>query len=182
MSDDKKTRADEVDASRAHSLSRRNLLKGVGLTGAALMTAGSGSLSAQSSGASASAQRIPVREAFETLTALESSTLDAFASRIIPSDENGPEAGFARQFAAQGLELLIDHVLAADRGGFVRVARPQLEGVLPAEADVEAAFDVALLARREAGELAKFGDGERGGPGIRHDEFPCWGEIIILWL
>lgn len=96
MSDDKKTRADEVDASRAHSPSRRNLLKGVGLTGAALMTAGSGSLSAQTAGASASAQRIPVREAFETLTALESSTLDAFASRIIPSDENGPGAHEAR--------------------------------------------------------------------------------------
>ena len=76
MSDDKKTRADEVEASKAHSLSRRNLLKGVGLTGAALMTAGSGSLSAQA--------------------ALESATLDAFASRIIPSDENGPGAHEAR--------------------------------------------------------------------------------------
>lgn len=96
MSDDKKTRADEVVSGRAQSQSRRNLLKGVGLTGAALMTAGSSSLSAQSAGASASPQRIPVREAFETLTALESATLDAFASRIIPSDESGPGAHEAR--------------------------------------------------------------------------------------
>ena len=96
MSDDKKTRADEVEASKAHSLSRRNLLKGVGLTGAALMTAGSGSLSAQAAAAPAGPQLIPVREAFETLTALESATLDAFASRIIPSDENGPGAHEAR--------------------------------------------------------------------------------------
>jgi len=96
MSDDKKTRAGEVEARGAQSLSRRNLLKGVGLTGAALMTAGSGSLSAQSASVAAGPQRIPVREAFETLTALESATLDAFASRIIPSDENGPGAHEAR--------------------------------------------------------------------------------------
>ncbi len=96
MSDDKKTRADEVEGRAAQSLSRRNLLKGVGLTGAALMTAGSGSLSAQSAGAMVSPARIPVREAFETLTALESANLDAFASRIIPSDENGPGAHEAR--------------------------------------------------------------------------------------
>lgn len=100
MSDPKKTRADEVVSREAPSLSRRNLLKGVGLTGAALMTAGSGSLAAQSpgagSGAAAGAERIVVREAFETLTALESATLDAFASRIIPSDENGPGAHEAR--------------------------------------------------------------------------------------
>lgn len=96
MSDEKKTRVDEVGARGAQSLSRRNLLKGVGLTGAALMTAGSGSLSAQSSGAFMSPQRIPIREAFETLTALESATLDAFASRIIPSDETGPGAHEAR--------------------------------------------------------------------------------------
>ena len=96
MSDKNKTREDEVDAGAAPSLSRRNLLKGVGLSGAALLAAKSGSLSAQPSAASASPQRIPVREAFETLTALESSTLDAFCSRILPSDENGPGAHEAR--------------------------------------------------------------------------------------
>ncbi|MGJ8689749.1 MAG: gluconate 2-dehydrogenase subunit 3 family protein [Gammaproteobacteria bacterium] len=96
MSDDKKTRADASAKGGAQSQSRRNLLKGVGLTGAALMTAGSGSLTAQTAAASASPQRIPVREAFETLTALESATLDAFASRIIPSDESGPGAHEAR--------------------------------------------------------------------------------------
>lgn len=103
MTDEKKTRAEEVEGRGAPSLSRRNLLKGVGLTGAALMAAGSGSLSAQTAagagngaGAMASPVRIPIREAFETLTAMESATLDAFASRILPSDENGPGAHEAR--------------------------------------------------------------------------------------
>ncbi len=94
MSDDKKPRADEAPASRAPSQSRRNLLKGVGLTGAALMAASSGTLSAQPS--QAIPQRIPVREAFETLTALESANLDAFASRILPSDAESPGAHEAR--------------------------------------------------------------------------------------
>lgn len=98
MSDRNKTR--EVEVRGAESQSRRNLLKGVAFSGAALVTTGSSSLVAQSSGtgvmAAAGAERIPVREAFETLTALESATLDAFASRIIPSDENGPGAHEAR--------------------------------------------------------------------------------------
>ena len=96
MSDKNKARKDEVDTGPAPSQSRRNLLKGVGLSGAALLTTGSGSLSAQPAATVASPQRIPVREAFETLTALESATLDAFASRILPSDENGPGAHEAR--------------------------------------------------------------------------------------
>lgn len=107
MSDEKKTGA---------SLSRRNLLKGVGLTGAALMTAGSGSLSAQSAagaGATASPARIPIREAFETLTAMESATLDAFASRIIPSDESGPGAHEAR--AVHYIDRALAGPMAASR-------------------------------------------------------------------
>ncbi len=95
MSNKNKTRKDEVGPGAAPSQSRRNLLKGVGLSGAALLATGSGSLSAQPAPVT-SAQRIPVREAFETLTALESSTLDAFCSRILPSDENGPGAHEAR--------------------------------------------------------------------------------------
>src|SRR5690606_34180603 len=46
--------------------------------------------------ADAPSNQIPVREAFETLTSAESTTLDAMISRIIPSDENGPGAHEAR--------------------------------------------------------------------------------------
>ena len=87
------------------ALSRRDLLKGAGLTGAALMTAGSGAIMAQSSAQPAAPARIPVAEAFETLTAAESAALDAFASRIIPSDDGTPGAREARavHFIDRGL-------------------------------------------------------------------------------
>ena len=95
MSDEKKARADEVGKG-APSLSRRNLLKGAGLTGAALMTGASGTVTAQPAPAAAATQRIRVVEAFETLTAAESATLDALASRILPSDDGTPGAHEAR--------------------------------------------------------------------------------------
>lgn len=108
-----KTRADEVGSGVSPSLSRRELLKGVGLTGAALMTAGSSSLSAQPANVVASAARIRVTEAFETLTAIESSTLDAFASRILPSDDLGPGAHEAR--AVHYIDRALAGPLAASR-------------------------------------------------------------------
>jgi len=87
------------------ALSRRDLLKGAGLTGAALMAAGSGAVIAQSSAQPVAPARIPVAEAFETLTAAESAALDAFASRIIPSDDGTPGAHEARavHFIDRGL-------------------------------------------------------------------------------
>lgn len=109
---DKKTRAEEVGEG-SPSLSRRELLKGVGLTGAALMAAGSGSLSAQPVEVVANATRIRVAEAFETLTFIESATLDAFASRILPSDEFGPGALEAR--AVHYIDRALAGALAASR-------------------------------------------------------------------
>lgn len=90
---------------RTTSLSRRNLLKGVGLTGAAIMTTGSGSVIAQASSTPSEPQRIRVTEAFETLTAAESTALDAFASRILPSEDGSPGAHEARavHFIDRGL-------------------------------------------------------------------------------
>ena len=87
------------------ALSRRDLLKGAGLTSAALMAAGSGAVIAQTSTQLAPPARIPVAEAFETLTAAESAALDAFASRIIPSDDGTPGAHEARavHFIDRGL-------------------------------------------------------------------------------
>jgi hypothetical protein len=78
------------------------------------------------------------------------------------------QAAFIGHFAAQRLEFLVEHVLAADRRGFVRIARPQLEGVLAAKPDVEAALDVALLGVAEAGELAQLGDRQRRSVDLGH--------------
>lgn len=108
---DKKTRADEVGGDEALSLSRRNLLKGVGLTGAALMAGVSGSVAAQP--VAAAAQRIRVVEAFETLTAAESATLDALASRILPSDDGTPGAHEAR--AVHYIDRALTGPIAASR-------------------------------------------------------------------
>lgn len=96
MNNKNKSGAEETGSGPATSLSRRDLLKGVGLTGAALVAGGSGSVIAQSSNTPAGPARIPVTEAFETLTAAESAALDAFASRILPSDDGTPGAHEAR--------------------------------------------------------------------------------------
>jgi len=86
-------------------LSRRELLKGVGLSGAALLTTGGGAVMAQSPAAPTAPLRIPVTEALETLTAAESAALDAFSSRILPSDDGTPGAHEARavHFIDRGL-------------------------------------------------------------------------------
>ncbi|MDP2142080.1 MAG: gluconate 2-dehydrogenase subunit 3 family protein [Gammaproteobacteria bacterium] len=92
------------------SLSRRNLLKGVGLTGAALMTAGSASVMAQTPAIPA---RIRVTEALETLTAAESAALDAMCSRILPSDDGTPGAHEAR--AVHYIDRGLTSAMAASR-------------------------------------------------------------------
>ncbi|MDX1491672.1 MAG: gluconate 2-dehydrogenase subunit 3 family protein [Pseudohongiellaceae bacterium] len=77
--------------------SRRSLLKGAGLMGAAAL-GGAGvhsALAADNSGTDRPNQ-IPVREAFEALTFAQSEALDAVVDRILPADENGPGASEAR--------------------------------------------------------------------------------------
>jgi gluconate 2-dehydrogenase gamma chain len=103
MNNKKKTNADE--AVEATSLSRRNLLKGMGLGGAALVSAGTAAVIAQPAAAQTSPTRIRVMEAFETLTAAESAALDALAARILPSDDVTPGAREARavHFIDRGL-------------------------------------------------------------------------------
>lgn len=89
------------------SLSRRDLLKGISLTGAAIISGSSAVVVAQTQtqNASPNPARIHVAEAFETLTAAESAALDAFASRILPSDDGSPGAHEARavHFIDRGL-------------------------------------------------------------------------------
>lgn len=78
--------------------SRRNLLKGAGLAGAAAVgsVATPRLIAADSNGANDnSAARAP-REALEALTAGEAETLAAICDCLIPSDEHGPGAREAR--------------------------------------------------------------------------------------
>ena len=78
--------------------SRRDLLKGVGVVGAAAVSsvAGSSVLAADSAASTAGTAVILQREALEALTAQEAETLEAICDCLIPSDENGPGAKEAR--------------------------------------------------------------------------------------
>lgn len=82
--------------SEAGAISRRDLLKHMSLAGSVAALSGMPSAQAAVASTDSPVTQIPVREAFETLTAAESETLDAFVSRILPSDGNGPGAYEAR--------------------------------------------------------------------------------------
>jgi len=107
MTDEKKPLLAEKTDSKPTSVSRRDVLKGVGALGAGMLSSGAATeLSAQSETAKLVAQ-IPVREALEVLTAVEAATLEAICERLIPSDKNGPGAKEARAVH------YIDHSLAS---------------------------------------------------------------------
>lgn len=78
--------------------SRRNLLKGVGLAGAAAVStiATSHVIAADSANRQSDSIREVPREALEALTAEEAETLAAICDCLIPSDEHGPGAREAR--------------------------------------------------------------------------------------
>lgn len=80
------------------SLSRRNLLKGAGLVGAAAVStiATTHVIAADSASANSNTKRVAPREALEALTAEEAETLAAICDCLIPSDEHGPGAREAR--------------------------------------------------------------------------------------
>jgi len=96
-------------------LSRRHLLKQVGLSGAAA------TLTVAPVVESAVAQpSIPVaaprREALETLTGVEADILEAVVARLIPSDENGPGATEAR--AAHYIDRALVGALRSSRAAY----------------------------------------------------------------
>ena len=136
MADHNKNKAqDPNQADTAPLVSRRNLLKHAGLVGAAAISSGTaGTVSAAASTSSATTNRIPVREAFETLTSVQSDTLDAIVDRILPSDENGPGAKEARAthyidralagFQAQYRESYGLGLLAIDEEALLRHGNP----------------------------------------------------------
>jgi gluconate 2-dehydrogenase gamma chain len=99
------------------SLSRRQLLQGATLVGAAAVAAPT-TLLAQSTTANA-AQNVaapPAREAFENLTATESDLLERIVERLIPSDEHGPGAKEAR--VAHYIDRALGGGLSASRAAY----------------------------------------------------------------
>ena len=105
-------------------ISRRELLKRVGLVGAAAsvpatmcapvaaapVAAGLDALPSQA------VARRPAPEALETLTAAESGTLEAVVARLIPTDDNGPGAAEAR--AARYIDRALGGALASSREAY----------------------------------------------------------------
>lgn len=99
-------------------ISRRDLLRGVGIAGAAAVT-GTGALPPAveaAAGQQAAVSSPPAREAFENLTATESDTLEAIVARLIPTDENGPGATEAR--SAHYIDRALGGALAASRHAY----------------------------------------------------------------
>lgn len=92
----------------ARGLSRRELLQGAGMLG--------GAAALPVSIAGAAPRKVPAQEPFETLTAAESDTLEAIASRLIPTDDNGPGAAEAR--AAHYIDRALTGPLRASRAAY----------------------------------------------------------------
>jgi gluconate 2-dehydrogenase gamma chain len=94
-------------------ISRRDLLKGFGVAGAAAVSPVSpAAATAQQRGASAPA----AREALESLTAAESDILEAITARLIPSDAAGPGAKEAR--AAHYIDRALTGQLSSSRAAY----------------------------------------------------------------
>ena len=82
-------------AEEPRMITRRDILRGVGIAGAASIAPAAlpnAAVDAQTS----PNQRSPRREAFENLTATEADLLEAIVDRLIPSDATGPGAKEAR--------------------------------------------------------------------------------------
>ena len=106
-----------VDSHTSSALSRRGLLKRLGLAGAAAAISPIPvETSSAASTSSASAAPAPIGEALETLTAAEADVLEAIVARLIPTDENGPGAAEAR--AAHYIDRALAGPLATSRAAY----------------------------------------------------------------
>ena len=113
---DKKSVTERGEASDSPRIpSRRDLLKGAGLVGAAV--AGGATTKVIGAEDQATTTTPPqAREALENLTAAEAETLEAMTDRIIPSDENGPGAREAR--AVHFIDRALSSDLASSRSSY----------------------------------------------------------------
>jgi gluconate 2-dehydrogenase gamma chain len=100
-------------------LSRRQLLKGAGLVGAAAMATPIGTLVSSPAVAQSPAQgqsAIGRGRVLETLSAAEAETLEAITARLIPSDANGPGALEAQ--AARYIDRALGGALASSHEAY----------------------------------------------------------------
>jgi gluconate 2-dehydrogenase gamma chain len=139
-------------------LSRRDLLKQVGVVGAVVAVPVRVALVSRASAQGASASVAPARETLETLTATEAETLEAMVARLIPTDAAGPGATEARaaryidralggalsssrEAYRTGLAALDRYARASKGQDFARLTPPDQDAVLTAlETDTAAGF------------------------------------------
>ncbi len=111
MTDKDKIQSEAIRADIPSSVSRRDLLKGVGALGVGALSSAATGQPGRHTAASAVVAPLPLREALEVLTAEEAATLEAICDCLIPSDEHGPGAKEARAVH------YIDHSLASHNNG-----------------------------------------------------------------
>jgi gluconate 2-dehydrogenase gamma chain len=104
-------------------ISRRDLLRGVGVAGVAaaagpvsILSTPDAAAAAEPAAAVAQAASAAPREAFENLTAVEADLLEAIVDRLIPSDSLGPGAREAR--AAHYIDRALGGALASSRQAY----------------------------------------------------------------
>jgi gluconate 2-dehydrogenase gamma chain len=103
-------------------LSRRELLKRVGIVGAAAAAPPRALLATPATplpveaAFPAQAGAVVTREALENFTAAEAATIEAVVARLIPTDENGPGAAEAR--AARYIDRALGGALASSREAY----------------------------------------------------------------
>jgi gluconate 2-dehydrogenase gamma chain len=99
-------------------ISRRELLKGAGLAGAAAMAGGAGlpASTAADPVVAQTAAPAPIREVFEHLTAAEGDLLNAVVARLIPADGIGPGAKEAK--AARYIDRALGGALSSSRQAY----------------------------------------------------------------
>jgi gluconate 2-dehydrogenase gamma chain len=108
-----------------HVISRRDILRRVGVAGAAvavpgglISTADAAPLAVPAAAASAAQAPAMPREAFENLTASEADLLEAIVERLVPSDALGPGAKEAR--AAHYIDRALGGALAESRQDYAQ--------------------------------------------------------------
>jgi gluconate 2-dehydrogenase gamma chain len=98
-------------------ISRRDLLKRVGMTAAVAPLAGSDFTTGHvGPGVSRNSGELPVRYPLENFTASEAELMDAIVARLIPTDENGP--GATEALAVRYIDRALGGALASSRAAY----------------------------------------------------------------
>ena len=107
-----------ADEQQPRVISRRDILRGAGVVGAAAIAGpAGGTATADPVVATDAAQpSVQAREAFENLTATEADLLEVIVERLIPSDEHGPGAKEAR--AAHYIDRALGGALSSSRPAY----------------------------------------------------------------